>query len=405
LAFNAENQITQMDGGAAVYGYDGEGRRMKKTVGSETTYYFYGPGGLLCEFSTSNAISSATAASSTDRTLYRTSDKLGTAVLIMNSVGVVIENNRTLPYGESWLSEVASANDKKFTTYQRDAESGLDYAMGRYYGNTSGRFLSADKGPYELDEPASLNRYVYVESDPINFTDSTGNIKQRKPQPPPPPPPAGGGRTGTISDGQLVDQMDDPYYPTPDEIKWNNLSEDCRKGLIGAMPGPDNASSLKTRLDAMDRAMEAAGMLQAAVAGTNIPWQMLAAIGIRETRFRNVNEAGGGKGVGIFQIDLGQHPNVTAAQASDPVWAARYAAQLLVDNRSYILSHTIGLDGPMYADYLNWMVAASYNTGAGGQVSRLINGYNPDWHSAPMGGGRYRDDYGSNIRALQDCFK
>jgi hypothetical protein len=49
-----------MDGGAAVYAYDGEGRRMKKTVGSETTYFFYGPGGLLCEYSTSNALSSAT---------------------------------------------------------------------------------------------------------------------------------------------------------------------------------------------------------------------------------------------------------------------------------------------------------------------------------------------------------
>jgi hypothetical protein len=88
-----------MDGGAAVYGYDGEGRRMKKTVGSETTYYFYGPGGLLCEFSTSNALSSATSASSTDRITYRTSDKLGSAVLIINSAGLIIDNNRTLPYG------------------------------------------------------------------------------------------------------------------------------------------------------------------------------------------------------------------------------------------------------------------------------------------------------------------
>jgi hypothetical protein len=71
-----------MDGGAAVYAYDGEGRRMKKTVvltggGTETSYYFYGPGGLLCEFSTSNAISTATAASANDRRTYRTSDKLG----------------------------------------------------------------------------------------------------------------------------------------------------------------------------------------------------------------------------------------------------------------------------------------------------------------------------------------
>jgi hypothetical protein len=80
--FNAENQITQMDGGAAVYVYDGEGRRMKKTVGSETTYFFYGPGGILCEFSTVAGTSTATAASAGDRATYRTSDKLGCAVLL-----------------------------------------------------------------------------------------------------------------------------------------------------------------------------------------------------------------------------------------------------------------------------------------------------------------------------------
>jgi hypothetical protein len=114
-SFNAENQITQMDGGAAIYGYDGEGRRMKKTLGSETTYFFYGVGGLLCEFSTTN--SGATQAAPTDRTIYRTSDKLGSAVLIMNSGGTVIENNRTLPYGEAWLVESTPlTNDKKFTT-------------------------------------------------------------------------------------------------------------------------------------------------------------------------------------------------------------------------------------------------------------------------------------------------
>jgi hypothetical protein len=135
-----------MDGGAAVYAYDGEGRRMKKVTSAETTYYFYGPGGLLCEFSTSNAISSATSASSTDRTLYRTSDKLGSAVLIINSSGLVIENNRTLPYGEAWLAEsTPSTNDKKFTTYERDPESGLDYAGARYFASAHARFNSVTK--------------------------------------------------------------------------------------------------------------------------------------------------------------------------------------------------------------------------------------------------------------------
>src|SRR6185295_15361665 len=149
--FNAENQITQMDAGAAVYAYDGEGRRLKKTAGSETTYTFYGPGGVTSEFTTSNAIASATAASSTDKCFYHTTDKLGSAVLVMNSSGLVIENNRTLPYGEAWLAEsTPSTNAQKFTTYQRDSESGLDYAMNRFDSGALGRFTSVDSGMMHL---------------------------------------------------------------------------------------------------------------------------------------------------------------------------------------------------------------------------------------------------------------
>ena len=128
---------------------------------------------MLCEFTTTNT---ATQAASTKRILYHTTDKLGSAVLAMNSSGTVIENNRTSPYGEAWLAEsTPSTNDKKFTTYQRDNESGLDYAMNRYYGNTAGRFESADQGKMILKMPKSLNRYVYTVDDPINKTDETGN--------------------------------------------------------------------------------------------------------------------------------------------------------------------------------------------------------------------------------------
>jgi RHS repeat-associated protein len=86
-----------------------------------------------------------------------------------------MENNRTLPYGEAWLAEnTPSTNDKKFTTYQRDSESGLDYAMERQYVFSNGRFLSPDKASPPLFIPAGLNRYVYVLNDPINLTDQTG---------------------------------------------------------------------------------------------------------------------------------------------------------------------------------------------------------------------------------------
>ena len=170
--FNAANQITQMDAGAAVYTYDGDGRRMKKTVGTETIYYFYAMGVLVSEFSTTNT--GATGAASTDRTTYQTSDKLGTAVLFMAASGLVIENNRTLPYGEEWLPSPGSDNEQKFTSYQRDGESGLDYAIHRFDATTRGVFMSVDRGPITLALPQSLNRYIYAMADPVNYTDPSG---------------------------------------------------------------------------------------------------------------------------------------------------------------------------------------------------------------------------------------
>jgi RHS repeat-associated protein len=101
--------------------------------------------------------------------------KLGSAVLVINSAGLVIENNRTLPYGEAWQAEnTPSTNDKKFTTYLRDSESGLDYAGARYLANNYGRFVSSDPGPMNPAQPISLNRYVYVGNDPVNFHDPSG---------------------------------------------------------------------------------------------------------------------------------------------------------------------------------------------------------------------------------------
>ena len=52
--------------------------------------------------------------------------------LVTDSTGAVVENLGTYPYGESWYN---ATNDKwAFTSYERDAESGNDYAMGGWCG-------------------------------------------------------------------------------------------------------------------------------------------------------------------------------------------------------------------------------------------------------------------------------
>ena len=172
--YNGKNQITRIDGSSTDnYLYDGEGRRMKKTIGGASTFYFYGPGGIISEFTTTTG---ATAASSSDKTCYETSDRQGTAVLSIASNGLVIENSRTLPYGELWSPQVASATTKKFTTYERDQESNLDYAINRYLANNYGRFMSSDKGGVNPHLPIMLNRYLYTLDNPVNGVDPDGNI-------------------------------------------------------------------------------------------------------------------------------------------------------------------------------------------------------------------------------------
>jgi RHS repeat-associated protein len=55
-------------------------------------------------------------------------------------------------------------------------ESGLDYAMARYYASTGGRFLTPDPGHVGANtfDPQSWNAYVYALNDPINLVDPTG---------------------------------------------------------------------------------------------------------------------------------------------------------------------------------------------------------------------------------------
>jgi RHS repeat-associated protein len=176
--YDAESRLIQIDSPSIQYAYDGEGRRARKTVGGTTTYFFYGQLGLMSEFSTSSFLSSASGAAATDRLRYRIGEPTGTAVLVMDSAGTVRENNRILPYGEPWtpVPPSLSANDLKFTTYQHDDESGLDYAMARYYAGRSGRFMTPDPGlaGAELSDPQSWNAYAYTTNDPINKIDPAG---------------------------------------------------------------------------------------------------------------------------------------------------------------------------------------------------------------------------------------
>ena len=67
---------------------------------------------------------------------------------------------------------------KKFTGYELDGETALDFGQARYYSSKLGRFHSVDPENYQafsdLRDPRSWNAYAYVNNNPCAFSDQTG---------------------------------------------------------------------------------------------------------------------------------------------------------------------------------------------------------------------------------------
>jgi len=73
-----------------------------------------------------------------------------------------------------------SETRKGYTGYEKDAESGLDFAQARYYNSKHGRFTSVDPltASATIRNPQTFNRYTYVLNSPYKFTDPLGLIPE-----------------------------------------------------------------------------------------------------------------------------------------------------------------------------------------------------------------------------------
>ena len=108
-------------------------------------------------------------------------DHLGTPRMVADQMGslVGIKRHDYLPFGEeigagvggrtTGQGYVADNVRQQFTGYERDDETGLDYAQARYYSYTQGRFTSPDDfiNDTHVSDPQSWNLYVYVRNNPL----------------------------------------------------------------------------------------------------------------------------------------------------------------------------------------------------------------------------------------------
>ncbi len=171
---------------------------------STPLYWYWAAGDVLAESSTSGTLTAEyvffhgrriarrDAASGAIR--YYFSDHLGSASVITNEAGTIVEESQYFPFGAERAVLNGDTNPYKFTAKERDSESGLDYFGARHYASTMGRFMQPDEftgGPVEvyggdptppgplpyadIFNPQSLNKYSYTYNNPLRYTDPDGH--------------------------------------------------------------------------------------------------------------------------------------------------------------------------------------------------------------------------------------
>jgi RHS repeat-associated protein len=184
LVYDAENRVlSAINGGSSgTYSYDGNSLRVKKVSGSTTNIYIFSGTKVVAEYSgTSSPYPLAReyvysggallAKIESGATKYYHQDHLSNRV-VTDSSGNTLEQLGHYPFGESWYN--ASSDKLIFTSYERDFESGNDYAMARSYVNRLARFSSPDLLSGFAPDPQSLNHYTYTLDDSVNQVDPVG---------------------------------------------------------------------------------------------------------------------------------------------------------------------------------------------------------------------------------------
>ncbi len=110
-----------------------------------------------------------------ERVYYFFQDHLGTARVMTDSSGFVKQESTYYPFGgEQRVISNLVDNDYRFAGMERQPETGWDYTFARRYVSTHGRWSSPDPLGGHIEDPQTLNRYVYVRNNPVNLTDPKG---------------------------------------------------------------------------------------------------------------------------------------------------------------------------------------------------------------------------------------
>ena len=190
-SFSADNLLGNRTDTAGIfwaYVYDASGHRIAKNAGPNSNRFVLDISNNLSQvlqITDSNGVLKANyiyglglleSIDASDSVLFYHFDAQHNTVALTDLTGLLKESYTYEPFG-SRLSQ-SGTTIQPFTflgEFGVEQESpGLYYARARYYDASNGRFLSKDAFPHNLDNPQTINRYVYATNNPVSRFDYTG---------------------------------------------------------------------------------------------------------------------------------------------------------------------------------------------------------------------------------------
>ena len=160
---------------------------MDKSGSSKAIYYFYGANHLTAQEEykatqevdeTSNVVNVSAVE---DTYLLYHFNNVGSTTAITDQNGNVKHQYQYSPYGElleGTYGQIAFLYNGQYGVASDD--NGLYYMRARYYNIDIKRFINQDVVTGSIEQSSSLNRYAYVEGNPVNYIDPFGLEKQDK---------------------------------------------------------------------------------------------------------------------------------------------------------------------------------------------------------------------------------
>ncbi len=101
----------------------------------------------------------------------------GSTAVVADAEGNKVAEVRYKAWGEDRYTFGTTPTTYRYTGQRQEAALGLYFYNARWYDPFLGRFVQADTIVPEPENPQSLNRFAYVQNNPLRFTDPTGHYE------------------------------------------------------------------------------------------------------------------------------------------------------------------------------------------------------------------------------------